>query len=351
MLTLRMLTGAAALAKANVTRLSGPLKINLCVTYACQYRCKTCNIWQRKPTNELTREELLSFVDKNRDAHWLDITGGEIFLRKDIPDVFDAIVSTWRHLAVLHFPTNGFLTDAIVAVAERLAREQSIMTIVTVSLDGDEPLNDSVRGIKGGFRRQIDTFRVLRRMKGIRAVLGMTLSRYNAGTYEHTFAACQREIPDLRADEFHLNVAQTSAHYYGNADDAVEGSPEAVAGDLAAYRARAFRTPTITGLVERTYLNHLDVFLRTRKTPMPCHALRSSCFVDPWGRVFPCITYSRPIGNLRDTAMDLAPIWQSHEATQMQSEIWQGKCPQCWTACEAYQSILGNLVRPRVFAR
>ena len=122
MLTLRMLSGAAAIAKANVTRLSGPLKINLCVTYACQYRCKTCNIWQRKPTNELTRDELLSFVDKNRDAHWLDITGGEIFLRKDILDIFDAVASTWRRLAVLHFPTNGFLTDAIVTAAERLAR-------------------------------------------------------------------------------------------------------------------------------------------------------------------------------------------------------------------------------------
>ena len=24
-------------------------------------------------------------------------------------------------------------------------------------------------------------------------------------------------------------------------------------------------------------------------------------------------------------------------------EIWRGECPQCWTACEAYQSILGNL--------
>jgi radical SAM protein with 4Fe4S-binding SPASM domain len=351
MLTLRMLSGAAAIAKANVTRLSGPLKINLCVTYACQYRCKTCNIWQRKPTNELTRDELLSFVEKNRDAHWLDITGGEIFLRKDILDIFDAVASTWRRLAVLHFPTNGFLTDAIVTAAERLARQSSMMTIITVSLDGDEQMNDLVRGIKGGFRRQIETFRALRKIKGIRAVLGMTLSRFNAGAYEHTLAACQREIPGLRPDEFHLNVAQTSSHYYGNAGDGIEATRDAVAGDIAAYRAHGHGAPSISSLIERTYLNHLDVFLRTRTTPMPCHALRSSCFVDPWGTVFPCITYSKPIGTLRDTAMDLAPIWKSHEASKLQSEIWRGECPQCWTACEAYQSILGNLVRPHVFAR
>ncbi len=42
---------------------------------------------------------------------------------------------------------------------------------------------------------------------------------------------------------------------------------------------------------------------------MPCHALRASCFIDPWGVVYPCITYSRPLGRLRDTGMRLEPIW------------------------------------------
>ena len=75
---------------------------------------------------------------------------------------------------------------------------------------------------------------------------------------------------------------------------------------------------------------------------MPCHALRASCFIDPWGVVYPCITYSRPIGRLRDTGMRLDPIWNDAGTAQVQSEIWQGQCPQCWTACEAYQSIIGN---------
>ena len=32
----------------------------------------------------------------------------------------------------------------------------------------------------------------------------------------------------------------------------------------------------------------------------------------------------------------------TRDTAQVQGEIWQGQCPQCWTACEAYQSILGN---------
>ena len=80
---------------------------------------------------------------------------------------------------------------------------------------------------------------------------------------------------------------------------------------------------------------------------MPCHALRASCFIDPWGVVYPCITYSRPIGRLRDTGMRLEPIWNDgRDARRCSGEIWNGQCPQCWTACEAYQSILGNAARP-----
>lgn len=349
MFALRVLGGAMTMAKANVASLSTPLKINLCVTYACQYRCQTCNIWQRTPTDELTTDELLSFVAKNRQARWLDITGGEIFLRKDIGDVLDAIVSSWRRLVVLHFPTNGFLTRNIVTAAERLGRAASLLTVVTVSLDGDERVNDEVRGIKGGFVRQIETFRALRTIRNIRAVLGMTLSRFNAGTFRQTFEACRQHIPDLRGDEFHLNVAQTSAHYYGNADAPVAASRDALAEDFAAHRPHATPLHTVSGVIERVYLAQMSRFLDTGVTPMPCHALRSSCFIDPHGIVFPCISYSRPLGSLRDTGMDLEPIWNRTQTRDVQSEIWRGDCPQCWTACEAYQSILGNVVRPQVF--
>jgi hypothetical protein len=62
--------------------------------------------------------------------------------------------------------------------------------------------------------------------------------------------------------------------------------------------------------------------------------------------VFPCISYSRPLGRLRDTGMRLTPIWNGESVVATQREIWNGDCPQCWTACEAYHTILGNLSRP-----
>ena len=79
---------------------------------------------------------------------------------------------------------------------------------------------------------------------------------------------------------------------------------------------------------------------------MRCHALSASCFVDSWGNVFPCTIYDRKLGSLRDVGYDLRRIWSSDLAVRTQKEIWEYDCPQCWTPCEAYQSIMGNFLVP-----
>jgi radical SAM protein with 4Fe4S-binding SPASM domain len=337
-----------ALVKATATRPAAPLKLNFCLTYWCQYKCKTCNIWQRKPSDELTTDEVLAFVRENPDVTWADLTGGEIFLRPDIDEIFEAVITRWRRLAILHFPTNGFLTDRIVKSVERIAGRGPARTIITVSLDGDQQTNDEIRGIKGGFKRQVETFNALRGIRGVEVVFGVTLSAFNAGRFGETFDACVRECPGLTIDDVHLNVAQVSSHYYENSSvSGMAPTREQVEQELSTYRSLRGRPRAAKHLLERSFLGYLDEYLRTGRTPMPCHALRASCFIDPWGVVYPCISYSRPIGRLRDTGMRLAPIWDGVEASQLQREIWQGDCPQCWTACEAYQSILGNALAGR----
>lgn len=333
----------AALVRSTLTRPTAPLKLNFCLTYWCQYRCKTCNIWQRKPTDELTTTEVLTFIRENPDVTWVDLTGGEIFLRQDIDEIFEAVVTRWKRLALLHFPTNGFLTDRIVASVEKIAGRGPSQIIVTVSLDGDEQTNDEIRGIKGGFRRQVETFNALRRIPGVETVFGVTLSAFNVGRFAQTFEAVARECPGLRIHDVHLNVAQVSNHYYGNSSSGdVRPQSSEAREELRMYRGLRGRPRSASQFLESRYLGHLDEFLQTGLTPMPCHALRASCFIDPWGVVYPCITYTRPIGRLRETGMRLDPIWNAFETQQIQQEIWQGQCPQCWTACEAYQSILGN---------
>ncbi|MGE0043932.1 MAG: radical SAM protein [Vicinamibacterales bacterium] len=338
---------AGRIGRANIGRPARPVKINLALTYWCQYRCQTCNIWQRRPADELSTSEILAFIHENPSVSWLDVTGGEIFLRDDIADILAALAGSWRDLFILHFPTNGFLTDRIVRVAEYLAGTRIPHVVITVSVDGAEALNDEVRGIRGGFQRQVATLRALRRIPRVRTVVGMTLSRLNIGRYDETLAAIRSACPDISANDVHLNIAQVSEHYYGNEESTGLLAPRDEARrELQGYRSKRAPDHSPAGWLEARFLDRLDAFLETGTSPMPCHALRSSCFIDPWGTVFPCISYSRPMGRLRDTGMRLEPIWAAAATRETQREIWRGQCPQCWTACEAYPSILGNALSP-----
>jgi len=98
---------------SNFTRLAFPYKLTFCITYWCNYRCKTCNIWQRKPKDELTLDEIKKFFEKSNRFNWIDFTGGEVWLRKDFIDIVESALLHCKNLVMVHFPTNGFMTEQI----------------------------------------------------------------------------------------------------------------------------------------------------------------------------------------------------------------------------------------------
>src|SRR5439155_14138801 len=107
---------------------------------------------------------------------WLNLTGGEIFLRDDVPAVAEAALAAQPRLAILDFPTTGQRPDVIVPAVERIARLGVPRFFVTVSVEGPPALNDRLRGREGAFERMIATYAALRRTKGVAAYLGLTLS-------------------------------------------------------------------------------------------------------------------------------------------------------------------------------
>ena len=330
---------------SNFTRLAFPYKLTFCITYWCNYKCKTCNIWQRKPKDELTLDEIREFFKKSNKFNWIDFTGGEVWLRKDFTDIVGAALQHCRNLVMVHFPTNGYMTEQIVKGVEEILEMRPPKLTITVSTDGDEAVNDYVRGIKGGWRRQIETYKRLHAMRGVDVFLGMTLSSLNTDQYDNAFAAAKAECPWLTANDFHMNVAHESAHYYGNLGTGILGNDkQRVIQQVRHYRSLRKLPFTPVAFLERSYLAHSEKYLRSGFTPMRCHALHSSCFVDSWGDVYPCGMYDAKIASLRDHQYDLSAIWDLPRTKRLQEEIWDYKCPQCWTPCEAYQSILGNLV-------
>jgi len=181
-------------------------------------------------------------------------------------------------------------------------------------------------------------------------VLGMTLSAKNVDHFPQAFAAAKKEIPDLGYEDFHVNIVHESEHYLGNADLGLRRNVGAPALARAADAYAKLRGAPLhpVAFLERAYLKRVRRYLETGETPMRCHALRSSCFIDSWGNVFPCTIYDKKIGSLRDVGYELGALWNTPEAAALQREIWDSQCPNCWTPCEAYQSILGNMLRPEL---
>lgn len=340
---------ALKVARSNLGELPFPYRLTFMVTSRCQLRCGMCNIWQSEVQDELTHAEIDSLFSRAPKFSWINLTGGELFLRPDIDDILRSIVRHSPRLHLLNFPTNGVLTDKIVAAVDMLLRESSLpRLIVSVSLDGPENLHDSIRGQSGTWGHAMATFAELRRRRSRRfsVYLGYTLQSANLNCFDETLAACQSILPGLSTEDFHLNLAQISGHYYDNVSFA--GIPAASQAGCEFMRISRLRRPKLldpVGFIERRYQQFVPSFLQTGRAPFPCQAAAASCFIDATGRVYPCTGIARPIGSLREYDVDFTRLWQTQIRTHARDQVRQGNCPQCWTPCEAYQNIMANLLR------
>lgn len=339
-----LLTLGSRVARSNFGRNARPFKLTLIVTFTCDTRCKMCNIWRRPKDGTMTLAEIESFFARNPRFSWINLSGGEIWTRPDMKAVALAIVERSPDLFLLDFPTTGQKTERIVEGVDALLATRLPKLLVTVSLDGDRDVHADIRGVEGAFDRAIATFAELRSRRSRRfdVFLGMTLSDFNRGALFSTIEAVRAEIPGVALSEFHVNLAQESAHYYQNEG---LGKPQREAltdlGRFVAERGHKFHP---VAWLERRYQKLLPEFLETGRTPVRCKALASSVFIDPRWNVFPCSMYDAPLGNLRESGFDLDALWRDGRTRALQREIAAGKCPHCWTPCEAYQSILGAVL-------
>jgi MoaA/NifB/PqqE/SkfB family radical SAM enzyme len=345
----KLLSFAGTALKSNFVKLERPYKLNFCITYWCQSRCITCRIWEMKPKGELNIEEIREFVRKNPYFKWVELTGGEPFLRSDIVEIAKAFKEYSRDLYMLTLPTNSLCDHNLV---DRKLREILSLGIpriaVTVSLDGYRELHDKIRGIPGNYDKAIDTFKRLMQLrkefKNLYFVFGYTLSKFNKGEFQKTFEAVRAEIPEITYNDFHINLAQISGNYYNNMNDDIKvNTPEIVEELKSIMEKRKFEAGVIP-LIENAFMKRLVEYARTGVSPMRSRSLEASLFLDSFGNVYPSIMWDKRIGNIKDVSFDLSQLWNNDIAKSVREDIAKGREPSQWTACEAYQVLTGNVL-------
>lgn len=338
---------ATDLARAAVKPAPLPLKLTLCLTFRCNHRCEMCSIWSREKGAELSAAAIDRLFASIPRLPWLDLTGGEIVLRRDLAAIADSLHRRLRRLAMVHFPTNGLLGDAALAAARALRRRGGPKVIVTVSIDGPPPLHDEVRGLDGAFDRAVDTLRRLRAEPGVDVYAGLTLQPRNLDAVDATVTALAAAVPGFGPDDLHVNFLHTSPHYFAN-ESAPRCDPDALATALSAFGRRRGAPTDAVRLIEWGYQRLIPAHLRAGASPIPCRAGELSAYVAPDGTVYACTIDPRPIGDLADHGHDLAALWRTAARRRMAAEARAGRCAGCWTPCEAYPTLLAS---PAVAAR
>lgn len=335
----RRLTLVGRLAETWVHRPPSPNRVVLDVTRRCNLRCRMCHTWRAPGEGELTLAEIEGLLSSLPRLVWLDVTGGEPFVRRDVEALLGAAIERPPALQVLHFQTNGWATERIVQATQAVrARRAGVELIVTVSIDGPPAVHDAIRGRAGSFERALATLRGLWALPGVETHVGSTITTDNAETVEELGTILLEAVPGFHARRWHWNWAQVSRHFYGN--EHLRAAPRVPPQGLLGHLRRRRGLPrSLVELMEQLYLLHLEFVQRGEPSGIPCQALRSTVFISPEGELYPCHLYDRPLGNVRQH--DLATLWASGAVEQARRDIEALACGGCFSACEAYPALAG----------
>lgn len=293
----------------------------------------------------MSLDEIEDLLSENRgflrDVTSIQVTGGEPYLREDLPELINAIRGNLPRTTIW-IPTNGLTPRRIeTATREILHDADGIRLGVSVSIDGIRGTHDAIRGIQGGFERAVETLRRLRSLRedhaGLSVSVGMTVTNGNYVELPEVWSLARGSGVD-----FSFRPVNFSDIYYRNR----EASP--TPSDCAERLLPTLQSMGKT-LIETKGLRHAVTNLRYMQGALdhirdpggrrlPCRAASASFFIDPYGNVYPCLFIENALGNVKDER--LSKIWRSKAAGEARTLISNGNCPGCWVECEAYREII-----------
>ncbi|MCP4650993.1 MAG: radical SAM protein [PVC group bacterium] len=306
-----------------------------------------CNIWEKPPVeNELSLEELERFFFSSNAFSWLGITGGEPFLKENLKDTIDIVLKHCSRLSHIHFATNGTCLPRIKEIVAHIKNKKPSLAIAfTVSLDGPPDLHNKIRGRDDVWEKAIETFIYLKSLPGpVTPRIGFTISHQNMNSFPQTWQAIKDNFPALSFDDLTINIFQKSGFYYDNLDTPLLDNTQLIKTIKNILNMDKEKL-SINSYIRRTYLKLYTKYLKTQKCPLPCKALSSTCFLDPYGDIYPCAIFNKKLCNIKTNHEELSKLWDSPHAKQLSYECSNNICPSCWSPCDAYSAIAGSLYK------
>ena len=153
------------------------------VTSTCNARCKHCFYPINQHKNELTLDEITRLTKTMPPIRLLLISGGEPFLRRDLPDVMRVYFENCGFLSA-SIPTNGFNAKVIAQSVEKICSISPDLHLgVAVSIDGFAEFHDTMRAVPGIYGKALETLEAMvelsRRFPNLTASVNTVFMRDN----------------------------------------------------------------------------------------------------------------------------------------------------------------------------
>lgn len=307
------------------------LHASIILTYRCNAHCNMCNCWNH-PT-KLEEEIDLDVIGKLPDMFFTNITGGEPFVRKDLPDIVTALRKKTKRIVI---STNGFFTERIIELCKRYPDIG-----IRVSIEGLQEANDLIRGIPEGYNRTQSTLKQLQAL-GMKDIgFAMTAQDLN---YKD-LVLLYRMARDLDY-EFATAIVHNS-HYFHKWDNVILHKDEVIA-EFTKLIMELLKSKKIKEWF-RAYFNYgLINYIKGNPRLLPCEMGNNGFFLDPSGDILVCngMDKREPLGNLKTKTWD--EIWNSKRADEVR--VMVKHCPKnCWMIGSAAPAMYSHPLRPVVW--
>ena len=326
-----------------------PLQLVLFVTSRCNLKCKHCFYWERlnNPADELTIKEYELLTLNKFKLLWLCLTGGEPFLRTDLPQIVELFCKNGTVLNIT-IPTNGQLPEQIFKISRdivSICSKYNTYVSVLLSVEGIGELNDAIRG-KGTFEKFIETYeRLLPLSKYFKNFgLGAQFTQNNLNQKE--MGELYLFLKGMKFNNVTINTVR------GNVKESelknIDGAYYRYVTKLAEHSnnragVKYYNFPFKLLAKARNYIVYdiIAQVIEDKKYIIPCYAGTIHAVISERGEVFPCEILDKSLGNLRDCNFKFDSIWFSPQAIKIREMIRQTKC-FCTYECAISANVLMN---------
>jgi len=266
----------------------------------------------------------------------VNVSGGEPFSRKDLPEII-AVLSKTCKKARLGISTNGIMTDRIREHMETILSLGIKNVSINISIHGDEEIHDMVMGIKGAFQKAMNTLHVLKEM-GVKDLgIAYTATNHNINQLSKVIEIAK----ELNVQYTFCGIAHGSELMFKSINqpiieiEALHRQLEKLTEDhlKSFYPRNWFRAYIDSG-------NHY--YAKTGKRKVPCGAGTDFFFMMPNGDIHPDNILNFGFGNIKNQLFK--EIWYSENAIRFRNKIKNiSNCPNpCWMLCTVFPYMRRN---------